>query len=214
VFLHRFPGIEWGAGLATLATLAWLTVFGSRMTRFLALWCLIAILPFSLWKPLNISPRYVFLAAMPFSILAAWALVRAAGLIAELTSSPRWRMMFARVAIGAAVLPAAVLLIAAASGAVQARNQAWSEEVNRYGALREGLEEMEPPSSGARLVIYYGEWADFWATSTARAIYGDPTLQVVVIPRERLDVPVESQRNDIVLYMLGGRVVPAAAFRR
>jgi hypothetical protein len=214
VFLHRFHTLQWAAGVTTLAALAWFLLFGSRMTRFLALWCIVAILPFALWKPMNISPRYVYFAAMPFAILVAWACASVLNGIAALTSRPGWWPRLARVAGGAVALPVAVLLLVTAVRSTETRNQSWSGEVARYGVLRDALEDLEPPPKGSRIVIFYGgTWTDFWATAVARSVYGDPTLQTVTVLRRNVEYPFASQVNDHVLYMLGDRLLPATVRR-
>ena len=59
----------------------------------------------------------------------------------------------------------------------------------------------------------HGEWSDFWATAVARTVYGDNTLQVVSVPGEKLDSAVAAQANDVVYFMLGDRLLPAAVRR-
>ena len=203
VYLHRFGAAEWAAGLVTLVTLVLLTITGSRTTRFVALWCLVAILPFSLWKPLNISPRYVYLAAIPFSILVSWAVVSLGTAIRGLTARPGLPLVAVRLAITAVALPLAVIAMTVSLRAVQERNGDWGLETGRYGVLRNALEELPAPAKGARIVIFYGDWPDFWATATARSIYGDTSLQVVSIPRQRVETPFASQPNDEVFYLMG-----------
>jgi hypothetical protein len=214
IYLHRFGSLQWAAGVTTLAALGWLAVCGSRLTRFLALWCMAGLLPFALWEPMHVNPRYVYLGAMPFAILLAWAGSRVVVALAMITASPGWRSLLVRGTAIAATLPVAAVLLAASARAVESRNQAWSQEVIRYGVLRDALEEWPAPPKGSRIVIYYGSnWTDFWATAVARSVYGDTSLQIVTVGRRAVEQPFASQPNDQVFYMMGDRLFPTVVRR-
>ena len=176
----------------TLATLVLLTITGSRTTRFVALWCLVAILPFSLWKPLNVSPRYVYLAAIPFSILVSWAVLSLGAAICRLTARSGLPTVAVRLAISAVALPLAVIAMTVSVRAVQERDRAWGVETGRYGVLRDALEEWPAPAKGTRIVIYYGEWADFWG-------YGNRSLTVRRHESSGSQDPQATGRNTVCL---------------
>jgi hypothetical protein len=208
VMIHLMPPEEWAAGLATLVACAILFVVGSRQLKFLVFWLGLAFAPFALWEPQNISPRYVYLAAMPFSILVAWAVARALTAVANLL--PRSTPGFmGRMALAQAGLALVLAFSVFAIRGVESRNEAWSAETARYGVLREALEAEFPEiPPGTRLIVFYGQWPDFWASAVARTIYGDRWLWVTSVSRERVDlVQINAGPNDLVVYLLKDRLM-------
>jgi len=201
--------MEWTAGAALLASSTVLLFLGSRLTRFLVIWLILSFLPFALWEPQNISPRYVYMAAMPFCILVPWFCITAvtkAVALASLASPRGW--IFRSGVIGTA-LAAAMWLTVISVRTTADRNAAWSAETAKYGILRNSLEKLPQPAHGSRLVIFYGEWTDFWATAVARTVYGDQTISAVVIPPQRVDTPLSASANDVEYLYVGQRLLPA-----
>ena len=214
VMIHLVSPVQWAAGLVTLAACAILFLTGSRQARFLVLWLAFSFAPFALWEPQNISPRYVYLAAMPFAILVSWVGVTAvSSLMRLIPASLPGKSARAVLALAAAtaVLYGSLISIQA----VENRNAAWSRETARYGVLRAALEKEFPTlPDGTRVIVFYGEWPDFWASSVARAIYGDRSLWVTSIPRARVDqVQLIAGGNDLVVYLLRDRLMPVNSRR-
>jgi hypothetical protein len=191
-----------------------LFVIGSRQLRFLVLWLGFSFAPFALWEPQNVSPRYVYLAAMPFAILVSWLCVR---LVASLTGLvATWAPgRYLRFAVPAGAMALVLYGSLLSIRGVEDRNTAWSRETARYGMLREALESEFPTlQDGTRLIVFYGEWPDFWASAVARTIYGDPSLWVTSIARARVDqVQLVAGGNDIVVYLLRDRLMPVNSRR-
>lgn len=201
---------QWAAGLVTLTLCCGLFLAGSRQLKFLVVWLGLALAPFALWEPEYISPRYVYLAAMPFAILVSWCFVRLVPwLIALLAQVPR----LPRYVAPAVVSSAAVAVFASAAlfsvRATSDRNAAWSHETAKYGMLRAALEKEFPTlPPGTRLIVLYGEWPDFWASSVARALYGDFSLWVTSIPPDRVDqAEIKTNPNDVLVYLLHDRLM-------
>jgi hypothetical protein len=211
--IHLIPAGEWAAGLALLATLGVLFVLGSNTVRFLVIWTAAGLAPFVLWEPQNLSPRYVYFAAMPFSILIAWCVSGLIGNAAALAARLPWgRWTLQPSLIGAAT----VLVIGAglvSSRTLLERNDDWSRETAKYGILREGLEaELKTVPAGTRVIILDGRWPDFWSTRVAQALYGERNIQVASIPAERI-AQTPPRQNDVVMYLIGDRLRIAATVR-
>lgn len=213
VFLQRFSWAEWTAGAAVISYCGLLVVMGSKLSRFLVIWTLLSLVPFALWEPINISPRYVYLTAMPFSILGAWSLVQLVSAALALVAKAPFGGSFLRAAMVPFALVALSILTVVSAKAVQDRNAAWSQETAKYGVLRKGLEDQPKPAPGSRLIIMYGEWPDFWATAVARTVYGDPSLSAISIPRQRVAQPFNPQPDDLVFYLQGGHLLPTTLRR-
>ena len=202
IFLYDIPTAQWAAGLAALAAGAVLFVAGSNRVRFLLIWTALALAPFTLWGVRYTSPRYVYIAALPYAILLSWLLVQVLAV--------RLQPAVSRVALRAAAVGAVAAFAVVASQAVLARNDEWSRETEKYGVLTASLQEaLDDVPSGTRVVIYYGNWFDFWATSVAQSIYADRSIRVMNVKRDRVDTGFPARgNNDLVLYFVGGKLVP------
>ena len=211
VMITTIPPLEWAAGLAAIAGGAVLLIVGSRLVRFLVIWTAVSIAPFTLWDLQYTSPRYVYLAAIPFAILAAWAAVKLAAVVAELTARPQVAPRVIRFAAAGVAVVGVYFLFQLSAETTQARNAVWSQETAKYGVLAHQLEiELPRLPSGSRVVVFYADWPDFWASSTARSVYGDRTVQVMGIPHERIEgPPILLRPNDHVFYLMGDRLMPS-----
>jgi hypothetical protein len=100
----------------------------------------------------------------------------------------------------------------ASSNQVLARNESWGDEAVRYGLLRESLLEALPDvPENSRIIIYYGGWVDFWASSLVQSVYEDRSIKVINVGPDRVDTDWPPRRaGDLVLYFLGDRFVSVA----
>ncbi len=215
VMLASVPPEQWGAGLAAIVAAIVLLIAGSRLVRFLVIWAALALAPFTLWNLPYTTPRYVYLAAIPFAILLAWIAVKLVSLVVELTSRPAVAPRALRLAAAGAGLVAVVLLFQLSSGTTRARNAVWGNETAKYGVLARQLEKEVPElPSGSRVVVFYADWPQFWASSTARSVYGDRSIVVVGIPHERIErPPIIVGPKDVVFYLMGERLMPSLLTR-
>jgi hypothetical protein len=239
VFLHSIPRIQWAAGALAIGAGVVLFLFGSRTMKFLLVWTALALAPFTLWGLQHTAPRYVYMAALPYSIILSWLIVALlSSVVQELKRrvmsvditggeeeviwlrGPRIRRLawrFVGGTIGASLIAAALALGYASSTEVMARNESWSDETVRYGLLRESLLEALPDvPENSRIIIYYGGWVDFWASSVVQAIYEDRSIKVINVKGDRVDSDWPPRKaNDLVVYFLGDRFVavepPSAA---
>lgn len=206
--LSTYSTAQWTAGALTLATGLILLLAGSWLMRLLVVWTAAALAPFTLWDLDYTAPRYVYMAAVPFSIAVAWL------------ASAAWQALPRRFGVHYVALAGALplLLVAAvlSAGGTLERNQAWHQSSEPFRVLAGGLKEALPQVNRySRLVIYYGVWEDFpvWPRAVVRTIYGDPTLDVVNVRRERVETDwPRRQYRDVVVYYVGDRfiVVPPA----
>ncbi|HEY8489494.1 MAG TPA: hypothetical protein VIO14_00735, partial [Dehalococcoidia bacterium] len=150
--LGPFPAAV-ALGVAGLG--AYVLVRGPAAARFLAAWCLLALLPFTLWEDLP-APRYLYLASVPFLTGLAWLGGEA--------------VRRAERALGPPALPAAagvlaaLFLILAWRTAVENGGQAFAAE--RYRVLVTGLRQALPaPEPGSTIYITNGVWTDRWDNS-------------------------------------------------
>ena len=204
LMLYRIVPLQWAAGLIGIVAGCVFFIVGSMRMRFLLIWLALSLSPFALWGVNYTSPRYVYMAALPYAIILAWGAVTLLSHF-ELKPVP---VLARRAAIG---LTASALAIGAfVSGlTVVDRNDAWSAQAFNYGRLVEDLQEAlpsVPPNS--RIVIYYSPWPDFWATSVAQSIYEDPSIRVVNVRRNRVESGLPLRRpNDVVLFYTGERFI-------
>lgn len=200
---------QWGAGLLAIVAGGLLFLVGSRTSRFLVLWTALALAPFTLWDLSYTSPRYVYMAAVPYSVVLSWAVVAVLSFAVRGAASWKPRLPVAPVLTGAAAFGLAFVLFIAGQSVLD-RNDAWGRETEKYGLLADGFRRDLPDvPHGSRIIILYGPWPDFWATSLAQTIYGDRSLRVVSVPPERVDGPRPALKsNDLVLYFMGGRLIP------
>jgi hypothetical protein len=200
LLIRDIPTVQWVAGALAIAGGALALVFGSRWLKLLVIWTALAIAPFTLWDLNYTSPRYVYMAAVPYSIILSWAVCEVVRLaVAALHFRP----------LQALALAATVAGVAAACviswGVVQARDAQWTAQTAKYAPLADNLKLAlkEPPKNGGRVIIYYGYWPDFWASAVARTVYGDKKLFVVNVPGKVADTNFPRVRpNDVVLYYL------------
>jgi len=185
------------AGMVLVAVVGLCLLVGSGRVRFLALWVIAAITPFTLWNADVVAPRYVYLAAAPFAVLAA-----------VLGSAMIERVKFQPVRLGFAGAGAVALIVAAVFGTTQtqARDGKWEAATNDYRVLAHGIQSLDRDvASGARVVILDGPWYPywFWPVATVRTIYQDETLWAVSVPP---GWPFERLPGDVILYHADGRL--------
>jgi hypothetical protein len=196
-----FTGIsqlQWSAGAVAAVLGVLLFVTGSTLMRFLLLWILLALAPFALWDYDFVAPRYVYLAAAPFSVLT---MVIAASIVERMRRSGTRRA--ATTAIVAAV---SVMVALGAIGTIQ-RNREFERAIRPFELLGVGMKRAVPRiPPGARVVIYFGIWDHFsvWPAVVLQTVYRDPTLRVInVRPRD-----VRHTRpgpDDFPVYYVGGQ---------
>jgi hypothetical protein len=209
----RMSTEQWVAGGLAIAGGLVLFLAGSRQVKFLVFWAALSLAPFSLWAIPWVSPRYVYMAAVPFAILVAWlgfALWQAA---AQLRVPATMRLTLA--------LPALAALAYFGGLATIERNQAWGEASEPYRVLATGLKQAVPHvEPGSRIVIYYGVWDGFplWPDAVARTIYRDGSIRVMNVGRALSeDGGPRRQYGDIVVYYADGKFIalpPAAGLRQ
>lgn len=203
---RAFDPIQWAAGAVAIAAAALLLLFGSWKMRLLAVWTAAAIAPFTLWDIEWMSPRYVYMAAIPYSIMFAWLIASAI----EAVRGVRWLQT---AAIGAVALVGMAAGTASVSATLE-RNDDWAESTEPFRILATGLPEAVPEMPvGARIVIYYGIWQDFplWPRVVLRTVYGDETIDVISIDRRNVDSGLPRRElRDVVVYYSNGRFIPIA----
>jgi hypothetical protein len=202
LYLYRIVPLQWAAGLAGIVAGCILFLAGSARMRFLLVWLALSLSPFALWGINYTSPRYVYMAALPYAIILAWVVVTLVAQ-AQLRQVP-----LQRAAIGIASLALAAGMFFAARTVID-RNDAWGAQALSYGLLVEDLQEALPTvPANSRIVIYYSPWPDFWSTSVVQSIYGDPSIRVVNVRRNRVESGLPIRRpNDVVLFYTGERFI-------
>jgi hypothetical protein len=194
------PAEQWAAGGATLAAAALLFVFGGALMRFLVVWFACALAPFMLFDWDVVPPRYVYMAAIPFSIAVAQLLFLAVQRVRQ--------PVIKGASLGAIAI---VLVTAVVFGVVKTyeRDKDWEHSTAKFEVLVTGLKETYPEiPSGSRVVINYGIWNTFykWPESAVQTIYKDSSIRVVSVPPDRVpSVQPEKRPGDIVVNYLGGR---------
>jgi hypothetical protein len=207
VLLRDIAPLQWAAGLVAIVAGLVLLALGTRLQRFLVLWAAASLAPFALWDALYTSPRYVYVAAAPFAILASELIYQA-----SLQVTAALRELTPRLSRPHLVPAGVVAIIALAAAIVSAqtlldRNAIWSRETARYGVFAEALQrDLPSPPPGAQIYIVSTGVTEFWATAVARAVYADPNLKVKPVAASRLEQPF--RRSDLVLYMVGDELVP------
>ena len=189
--------VQVAAGVVLVAVLGLCLLVGSGRVRFLALWVIAALMPFTLWNAEVVAPRYVYLAAAPFAVL-----------VATLGSALIERVKFQPVRLSFAGAGAVALIAAAVFGVTQtqARDKNWETATNDYRVLAHGIQSIDRDvASGARVVILDGPWYPywFWPVATVRTIYQDETLWAVSVPP---GWPFERLPGDVILYHADGRL--------
>ncbi|MPZ48624.1 MAG: hypothetical protein GEU75_04800 [Dehalococcoidia bacterium] len=213
VMLDSIRPLQWGAGLAAIAAGALLFAVGSARMRWLLLWTALSLSPFCLWGVLYTSPRYVYMAAVPYSVILAWLSVELFGVLRRVAAervSTALLVPLSRVAVAGA---AGLVLLPSAS-MLMSRNDLWSQHTEDWGTLAMELRREAPePASGSRIVLFYGTWSDTWARAAVWTIYGDHSLTVQVIPPYRLDVEYGPfTEKDFVFYKVGDQLLPSTVY--
>jgi hypothetical protein len=213
VDLARIPAIQSSVGLVAFAIGGVLFVLGSRPLKLLLVWIALALAPFTLWGVQYMAPRYVYMAALPYAIVLSWLSVTAirAGLKLRLGRFEPVRNMLKLLA------PLVLVgLVFISSQALLDRNERWSRQTERYGLLRESLLDALPDvPPHTRIIIYYGGWFDFWASSLVQGVYQDKTIKVINVNPNRVDSGWPPRLpNDRVVYFLGDRFVPVDLARQ
>ncbi len=208
---------QWVAGAIAIAAGAVLLLTGSARMRFLILWTVLGLAPFSLWQ-VDITPaRYVYVAAVPFSIIAAWCTVSAARWVSSRGAWTRAsRYGLAPVAAVLGVL--AVFLVASLSStATLARNDAWARATEPYRALAENLPAAVPHiPSGGRLVIYNAVWPGYamWPEAVVRTVYRDRSISVVTVDKTQIEsTELKRRPKDVVVFYTAKKFIAAAPLR-
>jgi hypothetical protein len=206
---------QWIAGAAGIVGLGFSLAFGSNRLRFLALWVCLAVLPFTIWITPLAPARYVYMAAVPFAVIASWALVS----LFELARSSSAGIRVSGSLTASAVVAGAVLVAVAFLGSVGAsithdRDRAFARDTEQYRVLATDLRTTLPQvPKGSRIVIYYGVWNSFfiWPDAVAKTIYKDPTIHVVNVPRGQVESggPARGPK-DVVLFYTGKGFIRAA----
>jgi hypothetical protein len=184
--------------------------------RFLVLWTLLALSPFTIWRTPIAPARYVFMAAVPFAIIAAWLLVSIGGAVLRSRPWVRWfapRRTLSLVAVGL-VLAAFGLLGGMFTSMTIDRNNTFARESEPYRVLAEDMPKAVPVlPKGSRVVIYYGVWTGLpiWPEAVLRTVYHDPTLSVVNVPRRQVEAgtPLRGSKDTVVYYTGSGFIVSA-----
>jgi hypothetical protein len=205
---------QWVAGALALVLAGLLFATGSARVRFLIAWCLLSILPFTLWTAPIAPARYLYLATLPFSILLACG--AAAGL-AYILRSRAWSLASrwgATAALAGVALGAIVALFYVGARATIDRNEAFARTAEPYRALAYDLPHVLPyVASNSRLVIYYGVWEGsfVWQDAVVQTIYRDPTLRTVNVDWAATESSGPAPRpNDVVVYFTEhGFIAPA-----
>lgn len=198
--------VQWAAGAVAIASGVLLLLVGSWKMRLLALWTAAALAPFTLWNIEWLSPRYVYMAAIPYSICLAW-LIHAA-----VDALRRYRPL--QLAVAGGFVAGAVGVSVVSAQMTLDRNDDWAASTESFRILAQGLPEAVPtvpPKS--RIVIYYGIWQDFplWPRVVVRTIYKDESIDVISIDRRNVDSPLPRREpRDIVVYYNDGRFLPIA----
>jgi hypothetical protein len=205
LYLYRIVPLQWAAGMAGIVAGCILFLAGSARMRFLLVWLALSLSPFALWGINYTSPRYVYMAALPYAIILAWVVVT---LVSQVQLN---QVVVRRAAMGLASIALAAGVFFAARTVID-RNDAWGAQALSYGLLVEDLQEALPTvPANSRIVIYYSPWPDFWSTSVVQSIYGDPSIRVVNVRRNRVESGLPIRRpNDVVLFYTGERFISLA----
>jgi hypothetical protein len=201
IMLRDIPPAQWAAGLMAIALGFVALAFGSRWLKFLVLWAAMAMAPFTLWNLNYTSPRYVYMAAVPFAIILSWGAVSAVPLVV--------RLLRYRIFVGAALATGLTAALVVSTMTTLSRDQAWGKQTDSFQLLQNELRAtVKDVPKNSRIVIYYGPWTDFWATSVAQTMYGDRSIRVYNVPAERVESGYpRTRQSDIILYYLGDHFV-------
>ncbi len=205
---------QWvAAAVAGVIAIALLLV-GSNRARFLVVWILLGLAPFTLWSVPLAPARYVYMSAVPFAILVSWAVVSA---VEWLRSTRGWtwlrRLHLVPVATGLA-LAAGMVVLGLSIRETEHRNDSFAQAASPYRVLAEDLPRVLPTvPHGSRVVIYYSVWAGFasWRDAVLQTVYKDPSLRVTSVDWATSEEVSSSTRpGDVVVYYTDrGFILPA-----
>jgi hypothetical protein len=195
---------QWTAGALTLAAGGLFLVLGSRPLRWLTIWMALAILPFAPWDQPAISYRYVYYAALPFSIMAAWVMSSIPAFFQRAPVLPA--LSWCAIGIGL------FFVLGSYADSTSQRNAMWGQTTEPYRLLGERLpRELPSVPENTRLVIYYSVWREWevWPKSVLRATYGRPELEVALVPRGMVESgwPARQGRDIAIFYTNGDFIV-------
>jgi hypothetical protein len=213
VGLQAITTAQWAAGAAFAAFALALLAFGGSRARFLVLWTVLALLPFSLWSVPIAPARYVYMAALPFAIIASWSVVTA---VESVRRSDFWSK-FGPALAPVAAIPAVYALVLGMGFSMQAtvqRDEEFARSAEPFRALALDLPRLLPEiPSGSRIVVYYSVWNGFssWRDAVVQSVYKDATLQTAGFDWISTEgSSPQAQKGDVVVYYTpGGFVLPA-----
>jgi hypothetical protein len=192
--MYLIPDAQWAAGIVTLVAAAVLFVFGRPVMRFLIVWMIVALAPFVLWNMGVVAPRYVYMAAAPFSVIVASLAYSAVMLVRP------WPLKTASAGIATAAL-----LVVAVFGTINTldRGADWDRATQRYESLATGLKETyEDIPPGSRVIIHHGVWNEFWLwpVVVVQTVYEDTSIGVISVPTSQVGADwLKIQPGDIVV---------------
>lgn len=188
----RISDLQWAAGGVAMAIGAALLLFGTWRLRLLVVWALAAMSPFTLWDLKVESPRYAYMASIPFAILVGILVMNAVTL-----ARPRYLRL---AATGLVVLMLGVVAGAGAYGTIT-RNESFQDSAYPYQVLGTRLKDTLPAvPHGSRIVVHNCALKLFWIWPqiTVEAEYRDPTLKVVNVAPQASPPP--PRPGDIDVY--------------
>jgi hypothetical protein len=211
----QITAVQWAAGAVALGLAGLALLAGSNRLRFLVVWALLGLAPFTLWLTPLAPARYLYMAAVPFAVIVAWAAVRAVDVLrSSMPGALVARNVPATSVAIAATAVALVFLGSAGASMTQERDAAFARDTETYRILAEGLMDAAPDvPQGARIVIYYGIWNTFyvWPDAVAKTIYRDRDVRIVNVSRGQVDGDVPARKDkDVVLFYTGKGFIRSA----
>jgi len=173
----------------------------------------LALLPFSLWSVPIAPARYVYMAALPFAVLASWSIVTA---VETVRSSEFWSR-FGPALAPIAAIPALYAVVFGMGFSMQAtvqRDDEFARSAEPFRALALDLPRLLPDiPSGSRIVVYYSVWNGFssWRDAVVQSVYKDATLQTVAFDWAATEgsSPQANAGDVVVYYTPSGFVLPS-----
>ena len=215
VVFADITGGQWTAGAIALAAFAAVLIAGSNRLRFLVLWILLGLSPFTIWTAPFAPARYLYMSAVPLAIAVSWVVVRS---LDSLRRTMPGSLVAGNVPASSVIAAAGAVIIvflgSIGASITQERDQAFAKDTEQYRVLADGLKQAAPQvPSGARIVIYYGVWNSLpiFPEAVARTIYKDQKVVVVNVPRGQVDG--EAQRRDpkdVILFYTGKGFIRSA----
>jgi hypothetical protein len=204
VTLGSILEVQWAAGAIAAACGLVGLALGSWRAWFLVGWLTAALTPFTLWEAPIAPARYVYMAAIPFSIVLSWFVL--AVLRAMSCSRPlAWASRAGLAPAGYALATAGIVAVLALSAVeTMDRNEVFGRSAEPYRALAEDLPQVVPEvAPGSRFIIYYGVWdgSVVWQDAVVQTIYRERSLKTLNIDAARTDTNVIApQAKDVVLF--------------